>query len=190
MMENEIIASYDESDNMETVYECTNCLEMAYEEIEKCDDCGHTKFSEQEREIEWEIMSDYWNDCKYEADIILGKKEYVRVEGTNQRWNGSRSIGQIVPEQDMQSIISTYMGDIDMASCEVYEDRVEFKNCHHDGTNRYTFYPFSLSELTIEELKKLADDVADYNDMGYSKSYSKALKGDLIDYIEQYELYL
>lgn len=48
---------------------------------------------------EWEsdmwncIWEDLFNDASYEANKILGMKDYVKVEGFSQRWNGSRSVG-------------------------------------------------------------------------------------------------
>jgi len=133
-----------------------------------------------------------WDDAVYEANKILGLKDYVEVSGTIRRWNGDREVRRIIPENTIDDIISKYI-EPDKLFMEVYNDKVEFINCHHDGTNSYTLIPFNVEDFTIKELKSLFDkyDIEDFND--YSDefhSFSQARKYELVEYVENYELFL
>ena len=138
----------------------------------------------------WEISQLDWEYLTEEADTVLSSKSYVRVVGSTNVWNGSHLVDLIITETTLNDIISTYI-NIDQVNCEVYPDRVEFKNIHHDGTNSYTFYPFSFDELTIPQLKEYFDeyDIEDFNAVDYLKPFHSAYKSDLIDFIERYDLY-
>ena len=67
-----------------------------------------------------------------------------------------------------------------MVKVEVYPDRVEFENCHHDGTNYYTFEPFSFGDLTKAELLSKIDK--EHYEWYGDKLY-RARKDDLINYL-------
>lgn len=138
-----------------------------------------TKFDEWESDM-WDcIWEDLKNDACYEANKILGMKDYVKVEGFSQRWNGSRSVGQIIRETELEDIIKKYLNP-DMLEVDVYEDRIEIRNIHHDGTNRYTLTPFSYGDLKKSELLALVDKE---NYEWYGDKLYKATKDDLINYL-------
>ena len=133
-----------------------------------------------------------WDEAIEAGDKILDKKHYVEVSGTTQRWNGSREVKTIIRETTLQSIIDKYINP-DNVSMEVYSDRVEFTNLHHDGTNSYIFRPFNVEDFTVKELKSLFDeyDIDNFND--YSDefhSFSQARKDELVEFVENYELFL
>lgn len=134
---------------------------------------------------EWEadmwdcIWEDLYNDACYEADKILGKKDYVKVGGFSQRWNGSREVDRIIRETELEDIIKNYLNP-DMLEIDVYEDRVELRNIHHDGTNCYTLTPFSYGDLKKSELLELVDKE---NYEWYGDKLYKATKEDLINYL-------
>ena len=134
----------------------------------------------------------YWDEASHEADKVLGTKDYVEVSGTIRRWNGDREIRTIIREGTIEDIISRYI-DPDNISMEVYPDRVEFTNCHHDGTNSYTFIPFNVEDFTVKELKSLFDEYDIDNFNNYSNefhSFNQARKDELVEFVENYELFL
>ena len=108
-------------------------------------------------------------------------KDYVKVEGFSQRWDGSRSVGQIIRETELEDIIKNYVNP-DMIEIDVYEDRVELINIHHDGTNGYTLTAFSYGDLKKSELLALVDRVS-YE--WYGDKLYKATKDDLINYLNE-----
>ena len=183
-MNNELIASYSDDNKYEVVF-INKDGDIFYEG----DDIPANAIKET-REIPWEIMKSDWDCLTEKADTILSSKTYVRVVGFANLWNGSYSLDMIIPETTLDDIISTYM-NIDRAECEVYSDRVEFKNIHHDGTNRYTFYPFSFNEFTIPELKDYFDEynIIDFNAEKLDNPFHSAYKDDLVWFVEEYELY-
>ena len=123
--------------------------------------------------------SPIYDDVCYEADKILGMKDFVKVEGFSQRWNGSRSVGQIIRETELEDIIKNYLNP-DMLEIDVYEDRVEIRNIHHDGTNCYTLTAFSYGDLKKSELLEFVDKE---NYEWYGDKLYKATKDDLINYL-------
>ena len=175
----QLICSYSEYDrtgyDIETMYE--NCVNNQSELIYKEDDEIMTL---QEFSDTWDcIWEDLYNDACYEADKILGMKDYVKVEGFSQRWNGSRSVGQIIRETELEDIIKNYVNP-DMIEIDVHEDRVELRNIHHDGTNCYTLTAFSYGDLKKSELLALVDKES-YE--WYGDKLYKATKDDLINYL-------
>ena len=188
-----LICSYSDYDrtgyDIEVMYE--NCVDNQSELIHKEDGEIMTKqefvelYENSTKFYEWEsdmwdcIWEDLFNDACYEADKILGMKDYVKVEGFSQRWNGSRSVGQIIRETELEDIIKKYLNP-DMLEIDVYEDRVEIRNIHHDGTNRYTLTPFSYEDLKKSELLALVDKE---NYEWYGDKLYKATKVDLINYL-------
>ena len=133
-----------------------------------------------------------WDEASHEADKVLGTKKYVEVSGTTQRWNGSREVKTIIRETTLQSIIDKYINP-DNVSMEVYSDRVEFTNLHHDGTNSYIFRPFNVEDFTVKELKSLFDEYDIDNFNNYSDEFhkfSQARKDELVEFVENYELFL
>lgn len=188
-----LICSYSDYDrtgyDIEVMYE--NCVDNQSELIYKEDEEIMTKqefvelYEDSTQFYEWEsdmwdcIWEDLYNDVCYEADKILGMKDYVKVEGFSQRWNGSRSIRQIIRETELEDIIKKYLNP-DMLEVDVYEDRVEIRNIHHDGTNRYTLTPFSYGDLKKSELLALVDKES-YE--WYGDKLYKATKDDLINYL-------
>lgn len=132
--------------------------------------------------IEERVMdedSTMWDYVSEEADSVLGKHSLVKVEGFNQRWNGKGVVDQIISENDLKSIMEKYINP-DTIEVEVYKDRVELSNSHHDGTNQYTLTPFAWDELTKDELLKYIDkDDYEYN----GEKLYKANKDDLINYL-------
>jgi hypothetical protein len=137
-------------------------------------------------EEDWDIAQDDWGYIESEANEILDSKDYVRVEGMTRRWNGTTSVDTIITETTIRDIIDSYIRGIDRVMCEVYEDRVEFSNCHHDGTNNYTFYPFSFYDLSRAELKERVDrDEYNYDRHKSDNYYCRATKAELVEYIEQ-----
>lgn len=185
----QLICSYSEYDrtgyDISVMYE--NCVDNQSELIYKEDEEIMTlqEFSELYKDStefdEWEsdIWDDLFNDAWYEADKILGMKDYVKVEGFSQRWNGSRSVAQIIRETGLSDIIKNYVNP-DMIEIDVYEDRVELRNIHHDGTNCYTLTAFSYGDLKKSELLALVDKES-YE--WYGDKLYKATKDDLINYL-------
>lgn len=188
-----LICSYSEYDrtgyDIEVMYE--NCVDNQSELLIKEDEEIMTKqefvelYEDSTQFYEWEsdmwdcIWKELFDDACYEADKILGMKDYVKVEGFSQRWNGSRSVGQIIRETELEDIIKKYLNP-DMLEIDVYEDRVEIRNIHHDGTNRYTLTPFSYGDLKKSELLALVDKES-YE--WYGDKLYKATKDDLINYL-------
>lgn len=187
-MKNTIIASYSEYEK------CGYTIEDYYEYCLDNDDIeeGMTKEEfiikfEDSNEFwewtnyEWECCwEDYLNDVCYEADKILEIKDFVKVSGSMGLWYGRRGVDKIVRETSLRDIISKYINP-DMIEIDVYQDRVEVKNIHHDGTNYYEFTPFSFNDLTKSELLKLIDK-EDFEYQTDIKLY-KATKQDLVDYL-------
>lgn len=150
------LASYSEYDrcgyNISDFYDY--CLDNELEDLEE----GMTKeefcekFANSDRFYEWEsdlwecMWEEYFNDTCYEADKILGSKSFVRVSGSAGLWNGRRYVDKIIRETNLQDILRNYM-NIDTLEVDVFEDRVEITNIHHDGTNHYTLTPFSYADL-------------------------------------------
>ena len=188
-----LICSYSDYDrtgyDIEVMYE--NCVDNQSELIHKEDGEIMTKqefvelYEDSTQFYEWEsdmwdcIWKELFDDACYEADKILGMKDYVKVEGFSQRWNGSRSVGQIIRETELEDIIKKYLNP-DMLEIDVYEDRVEIRNIHHDGTNCYTLTPFSYGDLKKSELLALVDKES-YE--WYGDKLYKATKDDLINYL-------
>lgn len=188
-----LICSYSDYDrtgyDIEVMYE--NCVDNQSELLIKEDEEIMTKqefvelYEDSTQFYEWEsdmwdcIWKELFDDACYEADKILGMKDYVKVEGFSQRWNGSRSVGQIIRETELEDIIKKYLNP-DMLEIDVYEDRVEIRNIHHDGTNRYTLTPFSYRDLKKSELLALVDKES-YE--WYGDKLYKATKDDLINYL-------
>ena len=188
-----LICSYSDYDrtgyDIEVMYE--NCIDNQSELIYKEDEEIMTKqefvelYEDSTQFYEWEsdmwdcIWKELFDDACYEANKILGMKDYVKVEGFSQRWNGSRSVGQIIRETELEDIIKNYLNP-DMLEIDVYEDRVEIRNIHHDGTNRYTLTPFSYRDLKKSELLALVDKES-YE--WYGDKLYKATKDDLINYL-------
>ena len=191
----QLICSYSEYDrtgyDINVMYEdcVSNDSELIYKEDEEI--MTLQEFSELYKDsnefYEWEagmwdcIWEELHNDACYEADKILGMKDYVKVEGFSQRWNGSRSVGQIIRETKLEDIIKNYVNP-DMIEIDVYEDRVELRNIHHDGTNCYTLTPFSYNDLKKYELLELVDKES-YE--WYGDKLYKATKDDLINYLNE-----
>ena len=131
-------------------------------------------------EIQTSTYSQEWfEEVAQEANKILEQKQFVKVDGTNRRWNGTREVDQILKETNIDDIISEYI-KIDRLAVNVYEDRVELFNYHHDGCNSYTFTPFSYDDLTKKELLSMIDK-EDYE--WYDDKLYKATKSDLVDYL-------
>ena len=173
-MENLIIIAYDSDDAYITEDEDGNELQDK--------DCYYDE----------DLNYILWDEAIEAGDKILDKKHYVEVSETTQRWNGSREVKTIIRETTLQSIIDKYINP-DNASMEVYSDRVEFTNLHHDGINSYTFRPFNVEDFTVKELKSLFDeyDIDNFND--YSDefhSFSQARKDELVEFVENYKLFL
>ena len=145
----------------------------------------YKKYKDSDEFYEWandlwqDVREMHWDDMEYEANKILGSKDFVKVSGSIGRWNGNFGVDMIIRETDLQSIIDKYM-NLDSVSVEVYADRVEFENSHHDGTNYYTFTPFSFGDLTKAELLSKIDK--DHYEWYGDKLY-KAKKDDLINYL-------
>lgn len=125
----------------------------------------------------WEEV---WNYTVEEADKILDSKYYVSVDGRNRGWRGTQEVDLVIKETTLDAIISKYM-EPDKLIVEVYPDRVEVQNIHHDGTNSYIFKPFDYSDLTKKELLQRVDKEG-YE--WYGDKLYKATKDDLINYIE------
>lgn len=185
------LALYCEEDAyVQDAYQCPACDTIMYDGYKDCDcDCDLEKMEPFYSEC---LAEDMWSNTIYEADKILDARgnDYVLVDGFVQRWNGSRDVGLIIRETKLEDIIHTYMTP-DRLTVSVYEDRVEVENCHHDGTNCYTFTPFKFHDLTIKELKEYFDgyDIENFNDYGFDRSFSNAKKDDLVEFIESYELW-
>jgi hypothetical protein len=128
----------------------------------------------------------HYQDVSEIADTVLDSKVYVHVDGFSQRWNGSSGVDMIIPETTLGDIISKYINP-DRIVIEVYEDRVELSNCHHDGTNRYTFTPMDLYDLTNKELKDMIADEQDFKEY-MDVSLSRATKNNLVEYIEDNDI--
>ena len=191
----QLICSYSEYDrtgyDINVMYEdcVSNDSELIYKEDEEI--MTLQEFSELYEDsnefYEWEadtwdcIWKDLLNDACYEADKILGMKDYVKVEGFSQCWNGSRSVGQIIRETELNDIIENYVNP-DMIEIDVYEDRVELRNIHHDGTNCYTLTAFSYGDLKKYELLELVEKES-YE--WYGDKLYKATKDDLINYLNE-----
>ena len=47
----------------------------------------------------WEM---YWDDMEYEANKVLGSKDFVKVSGSIGRWNGNFGVDMIIRETDLQ----------------------------------------------------------------------------------------
>jgi hypothetical protein len=126
-----------------------------------------------------------YDDMAYEADRVLGTGDYVKVEGQGQRWNGTTEVDTLVRETTLKEILQEYM-NIDYLEVEVYEDRVEVRNIHHDGTNSYTLTPFSFSSLTKKQMigEWVNKDAYEW----YGDKVYKATKDDLINFLED-EMY-
>ena len=188
-----LICSYSEYDrtgyDINVMYE--NCVDNQSELLIKEDEEIMTKqefvelYEDSTQFYEWEsdmwdcIWEDLYDDVCYEADKILGMKDFVKVEGFSQRWNGSRSVGQIIRETELEDIIKKYLNP-DMLEIDVYEDRIEIRNIHHDGTNCYTLTAFSYVDLKKSELLTLVDKES-YE--WYGDKLYKATKDDLINYL-------
>ena len=130
---------------------------------------------------EWYHMSQWmYEDCEYEANKILGSKSYVKVVGSMGLWNGTRYVDRIILETELTEIIDKYI-NTDTLIIEVYNDRVELCNIHHDGRNSYTFTPFSFSDLTKKELLEQVDK-EEYE--WYGDKLYKATKDDLVNHLE------
>jgi hypothetical protein len=142
-----------------------------------------------------DLIDELFEVFVYEADKILdtNSNHYVEVNGEINTWNKSCEIeSNIISETTIENIISTHIRDIDYIRGKVYENRVEIDIIHHDGTNHYTFAPFRFEQLTIKELKSIIErnySAEMFNDDGYEKPFSRALKSDLIECIENNELY-
>lgn len=131
-----------------------------------------------------EIQSyDYYQErfieVTQEANIILEQKQFVKVQGMNTRWNGSREVDQIIEETNLDDIIEKHIS-VDRLAVNVYTDKVELFNYHHDGCNSYTFTPFSYDDLTKKELLSMIDK-EDYE--WYDDKLYKATKSNLVDYL-------
>ena len=129
------------------------------------------------------LDSDYYDSCKYEADKVLSSKDYVLVEGFNQRWNGASSVDLIIGEDNLSDIFNRYM-KLDTVEIEVYSNRVEVVNIHHDGRNNYTFTPINLMELSKSALLEHIDE--DTYKYETNKNPKYASKEDLCNWIEEY----
>lgn len=189
----QLICSYSEYDrtgyDINVMYEdcVSNDSELIYKEDEEI--MTLQEFSELYKDsnkfYEWEadmwdcIWEDLKNDVCYEADKILGMKDYVKVGGFSKRWNGLREVDMIIRETELEDIIKNYLNP-DMLEIDVYEDRVELRNIHHDGTNCYTLAPFSYGDLKKSELLALVDKES-YE--WYGDKLYKATKDDLINYL-------
>ena len=190
-----LICSYSEYDrtgyDINVMYEdcVSNDSELIYKEDEEI--MTLQEFSELYKDsnefYEWEadmwdcIWKDLKNDACYEANEILGMKDYVKVEGFSQRWIGSREVDRIIRETELEDIIKNYLNP-DMLEIDIYEDRVELRNIHHDGTNSYTLTPFSYNDLKKYELLELVDKE---NYEWYGDKLYKATKDDLINYLNE-----
>lgn len=157
-----------------------------------CEDENGEELSSSECYFDDVLDQEYWDMAASEAYKVLDSKNYVEVSGTIRRWNGDKCIRTIIRETSLEDIIRKYI-DPDRISFEVYSDRVEFRNFHHDGMNSYIFKPFDVNDFTVEELKSLfsEDDIEDFND--YSDefhSFSRARKYELAEYADNYELFL
>lgn len=137
------------------------------------------EFYEWVQDSEIDYFQCVFPEVKKEADKILEQKQFVKVQGMNRRWNGSREVDQILKETNLDDIISEYI-KIDRLAVNVYEDRVELFNYHHDGCNSYTFTPFSYDDLTKTELLNMIDK-EDYE--WYCDKLYKATKSDLVEYL-------
>ena len=187
----ELISNYNEEDCW--VYDtkvCPECGIYVYSDERDCE-CK-CELEEVEPYYDELLGEDCYYNARYEANKILDASNnfYVLVEGTTRRWNGDREVNTIIKETKLEDIINKYM-EVDRLSIDVFEDKVEVENCHHDGCNSYTFRPFDFNDLTINELKQYFDKYAiqDFNDYGYEKSFSNARKYDLIEFVENYELW-
>ena len=128
-----------------------------------------------------------------EANTILSKKNFVRVNGSMGLWNGPVDVDQIIEETNLEDIINKYIGSYEKElEIDVYNDKVIMRIYHHDGTNYYELVPINLEDLKIKELKAFFDeyDIEEFNtDDGYGGNFSHAKKNDLINFIEFNELY-
>ena len=185
-MKTELIASYSEYDRAGHTWEDFYSYEVDCNEYEgtleqfKADYTDEDFYSWDENmwEHTWEDAFDYV--CE-EADKVIGTLDYVSVDGIANRWNGAREVDTHVQELELVDIIKTYI-NVDTLEIDVYTDRVEVRNIHHDGTNYYTLTPFSFCQKTKAQLLDLIDkDEFEW----YGDKLYKAKKQDLIDHLEE-----
>ena len=87
----------------------------------------------------------------------------------------------MIRETELNDIVENSVNTA-MIEIDVYEDRVELRNIHHDGTNCYTLTPFSYNDLKKYELLELVDKES-YE--WYGDKLYKATKDDLINYLNE-----
>lgn len=150
----------------------------------------YAEFIDEDGSIEYDEFVDQenWEDIIFSANKVLDSKKYVVVTGYNDLWNGTRHIDMIIPETTLESIIHTYMNELDCVEVDVYEDKVEFVNHLHDGTNRYTFIPIFLEDLKKVKLLDIIDNDDELFKEYYGKAAKYANKQELINFIEYEDL--
>lgn len=188
-MEKQKIASYSEYEKtgyaIEDYYQfcLKNDEEFSYTKEEFISKFEQSDPFYQWLEDEWQDLWEmYFDDTCYEADKILGSKKFVKVEGYQQGRNENQEVLRILQETELEEIISKYI-NADMLEVDVYEDCVEVRNIHHDGTNHYTFVPFNFEDLIKSELLNMIKDKEAYFDWYGDKLY-KANNADLVSYLE------
>lgn len=176
------IIGIDETEDYYTIEDYYDCM---FYDTELTKEDFINEYEDSNEFYEWmqyssnDYIQEQFEEVKKEADKILEQKQFVKVEGMNRRWNGSREIDQIIEETNLDDIISEHI-EIDRLAVNVYNDRVEVSNYHHDGCNSYTFIPFSYEDLTKKELLSLIDK-EHYE--WYEEKLYKANKSDLVDYL-------
>lgn len=187
-MARQFIARYSEYDKLGYTIEdfYKYCLDNGSIEEDLTKEAFIKKFEDSNEFYEWcndmweYTWEDYYNDVSYEADKILGSKDFVKVSGSMGLWNGRKNVDRIIRETSLDEIISKYI-NVDTLEVEVYIDKVEVSNIHHDGTNYYEFTPFSYGDLKKSELLEMVDKEG-YE--WYGDKLYKATKQDLINYLQ------
>ena len=131
------------------------------------------------------FYKDIINQCNNILDTNLNY--YVKIDGSSQRWDGTRNVDNITLHTNLEVLISNYI-NADRLVIEIYDDNtIEVINYHHDGTNRYSLSCFDFSSLTKKKLLCYFNEhtLDDYNDY-HHKQAKYDIKDNIINFISDY----
>lgn len=106
-----------------------------------------------------------FNHIKDEINLWLDRKgsKYNHIfglDGSLGLWNGPVGFFKMFIINDIEDLFHRFKDTLNII-VELYEDRIEVSNVHHDGTNYYTIYPFpSIDKDSI--LHILNENVSEY----------------------------
>lgn len=97
---------------------------------------GEEGYTENDRvRLMYEINDDYLSDEVYNLNKELGRK--IVVFADLGLWNGRRKGYTFLPNTNLNEIFSSACGDY--VTWYVEGEDIKCDDCHHDGTNHYTY---------------------------------------------------